>query len=206
MLMRFFSLILSVLLLSAVMSAQQKRYLVSPNDEVIPIEPGKSATAAIKEWKQRITSSNSGVCTDVFYFGYPAPLYPLNSNFGAYHKDVMGQWFTAPATGTIDTLFWEQWTAVNAYDSTLYLRIHKSNIGPSYGPGIRPGPFNPPCQNWGYWVNTNDPDQGAAAFIEEATDTTWISTINGSPVPSGAPLSTEIWGFGGVAVTAHAPP
>jgi len=202
--MRFFSLILSVLLLSAVMSAQQKRYLVSPNDEVIPIEPGKSATAAIKEWKQRITSSNSGVCTDVFYFGYPAPLYPLNSNFGAYHKDVMGQWFTAPATGTIDTLFWEQWTAVNAYDSTLYLRIHKSNIGPSYGPGIRPGPFNPPCQNWGYWVNTNDPDQGAAAFIEEATDTTWISTINGSPVPSGAPFSTEIWGFGGVAVTAHA--
>jgi hypothetical protein len=202
--MRFFSLFLSVLLLSAVMTAQQKRYLVSPNDEVIPIEPGKSATTAIKEWKQRVTSSNSGVCTDVFYFGYPQEIYPLTNNFGAYHKDVMGQWFTAKATGTIDTVFWEQWTAVNAYDSTVYLRIHNSNIGPSYGPGVRPGPFNPPCQNWGYWVNTNDLDQGVAAFIEEATDPTWVSTINGSAVPSGPPFSSEIWGFGGVAVQVHA--
>ena len=130
--------------------------------------------------------------------------YPLNSNFGAYHKDVMGQWFTAKATGTIDTVFWEQWIAVNSYDSTIYLCIHKSNIGATYGPGIRPGPFNPPCQNWGYWVNTDDADQGVAAFIEEATDPTWVSTINGSPTPSGPPFSTEIWGFGGVAVNVHA--
>ncbi len=201
--MRFFSLFLSVLLLSAVMSAQ-KRYLVSPNDEVIPIEPGKSATTAIKEWKQRVTSSNNGVCTDVFYFGYPQENYPINSNFGAYHKDVMGQWFTAKATGTIDTVFWEQWTQVNSYDSTLYLRIHNSYIGPNYGPGVRPGPFDPPCQNWGYWVNTNDADQGVAAFIEEATDTSWVSTINNSATPSGPPFGNELWGFGGVAVNAHA--
>jgi len=201
--MRFFSLFLSVLLLSAVMSAQ-KRYLVSPNEEVIPVEPGKSAAAAIKEWKQRVTSSTNGACSSVFYFGYPQSLYPINSNFGAYHRDVMGQWFTAPATGTIDTVFWEQWTNVNSYDSTLFLRIHNSYIGPSYGPGIRPGPFDPPCQNWGYWVNTGDADQGVAAFIEEATDTNWVSTINNSAVPSGPPFGAEMWGFGGVAVQAHA--
>jgi hypothetical protein len=200
--MRFFSLILSVLLLSAVMSAQ-KRYLVSPNDEVIPIEPGKSANTTIKEWKHRVTTSNSGACTDVFYFGFPQEIYPLTNNFGAYHKDVMGQWFTAKATGTIDTVFWEQWVQVGAQDSTVYMRIHKSYIGPNYGPGVRPGPFNPPCQNWGYWVNTNDLDAGVAAFIEEATDTTWVSTINGSPTPSGPPFGDEIWGFGGVALTVH---
>jgi hypothetical protein len=201
--MRFFSLFLSVLILSAVMSAQ-KRYLVSPNDEVIPIEQGKSAASSIKEWKQRMISSRNGVCSNKFYFGFPQEIYPLTSNFGAYHKDVMGQWFTAKATGTIDTLFWEQWTAVNAYDSTVYLRIHESYIGPDYGPGVRPGTFNPPCQNWGYWANTNDPDQGVAAFIEEATDTSWVSTINGSPIPSGPPFGDEIWGFGGVAVGIHA--
>ncbi len=201
--MRFFSLFLSVLILSAVMSAQ-KRYLVSPNDEVIPIEQGKSASASIKEWKQRMISSRNGACSNKFYFGFPQEIYPLTNNFGAYHKDVMGQWFTAKATGTIDSLFWEQWVAVNSYDSTVYLRIHESYIGPTYGPGVRPGPFNPPCQNWGYWVNTNDPDQGVAAFIEEATDTSWVSTINGSPVPSGPPFGDEIWGFGGVAVQVHA--
>ena len=67
--MRFFSLFLSMLILSAVMSAQ-KRYLVSPNDEVIPIEPGKSASASIKEWKNRTISARNGVCTDKFYW-YP---------------------------------------------------------------------------------------------------------------------------------------
>lgn len=201
--MRYFSLILSVLILSAVMSAQ-KRYLVSPNDEVIPIDPGTSAAASAKAWKQQMVSSRNGVCTDKFYFGYPQTIYPLNSNFGAYHKDVMGQWFTAKATGSIDTVFWEQWNAVNAYDSTIYLRIHESYIGPDYGPGVRPGPFDPPCQNWGYWVNTNDADQGVAAFIEEATDTSWVSTINNSPTPSGPPFGDEIWGFGGVAVPVHA--
>ncbi|HLF15661.1 MAG TPA: FlgD immunoglobulin-like domain containing protein [Bacteroidota bacterium] len=201
--MRFFSLFLSVLILSVVVSAQ-KRYLVSPNDEVIPIDPGKSASASIKEWKQRMVSSRNGVCSDKFYFGYPPYLYTLNTNFGAYHKDVMGQWFTSPATGTIDTVFWEQWNAVNTYDSTLFLRIHESYIGPEYGPGVRPGPFNPPCQNWGYWVNTNDLDQGVAAFIEEATDTSWVSTIQGSPVPSGPPFGIELWGFGGVAAQVHA--
>jgi hypothetical protein len=201
--MRIFSLFLSVLILSAVMSAQ-KRYLVSPTDEVIPIDPQVGAAAAMKEWKQRMASSKNGVCSNKFHFGYDPAIYGLDANFGGYHKDVFGQWFTAKATGTIDTLFWSQWNAVNSYDSTVFLRIHQSYIGPTYGPGVRPGPFNPPCANWGYWKNTDDLDQGVAAFIEEATDTSWVSTINFSPVPSGPPFGAEIWGFGGFPVAVHA--
>lgn len=199
--MRFFSLLLSVLLLSAVMSAQ-KKYLVSPNDEVIPVTPGSSASAIVNQWKERTASSQSGVCADKFYFGYDPTNFPITSNFGGYHRDVFGQWFAAKASGTIDTIFWQHFGAINAYDSTVYLRVHTSILGPDYGPGVRPGPFNPPCQNWGYWVNTNDLDQGVAAFIEDATDETWVSTIQNSAVPSGPPFAEERWGFGGFPVTA----
>jgi hypothetical protein len=202
--MRFFSLFLSVLLLTAVMSAQ-KRYLVSPTNEVRPIDPGMSATGIIKEWEQRTASSKNAACPSVFYFGYTQTNYPLaGPSFGATHKDVMGQWYVVPATGSIDTVFWLTGSVNKSYDSTLFLRIHESNIGPTYGPGVRPGPFNPPCQNWGYWANTNDGDQGVAAFIEDATgDKAWVSTINGSPVPSGPPFGNELWGYGGFPVIQH---
>src|SRR5204863_9941842 len=92
-------------------------------------------------------------------------------------------WFVSKVTGIIDTLYWEVLGSVGAKDSTVYVRIHNSRLGPDYGPGIRIAPhdtWKPPCQNWGYFVNTNAPDQGVAAFPEDATPpgtSTWTSTI-----------------------------
>ena len=199
--MRLMSLFLSILLLSGVMIAQQK-YLVSPKDEVIPLRRGESPASVIAKREGRLTPANAATCGTEFIFGYPEDKYPANSNFGARHKDVMGEWFVAKATGTIDTIYWESLGSVGAKDSLLYVRVHNSNIGPTYGPGVRPGPYQPPCQNWGYWVNTNDLDQGVAAFIDDATDTTWHSTIASGPA-TGPPFSNVIWGFSGYPVIDH---
>jgi hypothetical protein len=167
----------------------QERYLISPTNEVIPIAKHASAAQQIRELSQR-----TGSC-DRFILGYPPELYPLGFIWYVDQKEVLGQWYVAPASGAIDTVFWVGASTVGAEDSLVILRIFNSNIGPHHGPGIRPGPYNPPCQNWGYWVNTLDADQGIAAFIDDATDTTWISTYNG-PVPSTPPFGSEIWGLG----------
>ena len=171
----------------------QQRYLVSPNDEVIPLRKGEQASAVIARRMGHATPSHNATCGNQFTFGYPEEKFPPTSNFGARHKDVMAQWFVAKASGTIDTIFWRNLGSVGALDSILYLRIMESKIGPDYGPGIRPGPYNPPCASWGYWRNTNDLDQGIAPFADMATDTTWVSTYNG-PTPSlppfGSPLTT----------------
>jgi hypothetical protein len=196
--------LLFFLLLSGTIIAQQK-YLVSPNDEVIPLRRGESPRSIMAKRTGNTTSSTLATCGTRFTFGYSETLYPATSNFGARHKDVMGEWFVAKATGTIDTLFWETLGSVGALDSTLYLRIFNSRIGPTYGPGVRPGLYGPPCQNWGYYVNTNDHDQGIAAFKEDATDTTWHSTIAGSVPPTLPPfLNVILGGFAGIAYTDHA--
>ncbi|MBI4547079.1 MAG: hypothetical protein HY707_03805, partial [Ignavibacteriae bacterium] len=196
--MRLLSLVLSILLLCSIMVGQ-KRFLVSPNNEVIPLTKEQSAALEVQKRVTQTTAS-SAVCTDKFTFGYTTDNYPPNVNFGAMHKDVMGEWFVAPAAGTIDTVFWFSLGSVGALDSLLYVRIHNSAIGPDSGPGVRPGPFNPPCANWGYWVNTNDLDQGVAAFPEEATDSNWVSTYLPSTATSFPPFHNEIWGLGGFPV------
>src|SRR5436309_16114345 len=117
--MRFMTLLLSILLWFTVTSAQQK-YLVSPNDEVIPLKRGQSAAAVVaKRQAQAHLAQSQQACTNRFTFGYPENIFPANSNFGAYHKDVMGEWFVAKATGSIDTVFWEALGSVGALDSTL---------------------------------------------------------------------------------------
>lgn len=193
------TLLLAAALFLAVPVRSQQRYLVSPKAEVIPLSPDESAAEVVKARSLRSLSSD-GICPDKFVFGYSPDAYTINSNFGSYHRDVLGEWFTAPASGTIDSIFWSNRALVGAYDSTVYLRVHRSNIGPAYGPGARPGPFNPPCQNWGYWQNTNDLDQQVAAFIEDATDTAWVSTINGTSLQTTPPFGEELWGLGGFAV------
>ncbi len=196
------TLVLCCFLLTEIAFAQQ-RYLVSPNDDFIPIKHGESAKQIMSRKLRRHSLSQSSVCTNKALFGYPEDLFEPAVNHVARHKDVMGEWFLAKASGTIDTLFWEVLSDVGALDSTVFVRVHESNIGPSAGPGIRPGPYNPPCQNWGYWVNTADLDQGVAAFPEDATDTTWHSTYNG-PINSFPPFGNSLWGGSlGVAVTEH---
>ena len=133
--MRLVSLFFSLLLLCTMLSAQ-KKYLVSPNNEVIPLHRGVSAAQAIAQRTGiNSPSSASSVCGFRFTFGYPEDKFPANSNFGAYHKDVMAEWFQLPATGTIDTMFWEVLGSVGALDSVVYIRVHQSRIGPDYGPG-----------------------------------------------------------------------
>ncbi len=197
---RFLFLPLIATLIGFTVLHPQQRYLVSPNQEVIRIEPGQSARSVIASRSNARTTAGQVICSDKFWFGYSWHHNP-NSLFGGYHSDVLGQWYEAKATGTIDTILWEQGPNVGASDSTIFLRVHRSLIGPEYGPGVRPGPFPPPpCQSWGYWLNTNDADQGIAAFPEDATDTNWVSTIGGSPVPSTPLLGEELWGAGGYPV------
>ncbi len=203
--MRLLSLFLSVLLLCSFAYSQQQ-YLVSPNQEVIPISKSQLAARELaKRLKkgQATTNKAAAVCTDKFYFGYTEDKFPNTNNFGAFHKDVMGQWYVAPASGTLDTIFWDSFGAVGAKDSIVKLRVHNSVIGPTFGPGVRPGPYDPPCQSWGYWADNTDNDQGVAAFPEDANPFPgpFHSTINHGT--AGPPFSNEIWGLGGFDATMH---
>src|SRR5689334_4773342 len=206
--MRFLSVFLSVLLLCS-LGVSQQRYLVSPNQEVIPLTKQQLAANAMRQRLIKAAAKSnkvSAACSNKFTFGYTEDKFPVSSRFGAYHKDVMGQWYVAKATGTIDTVFWDVQPGytVGAKDSILLLRIHESNIGPTYGPGVRPGPFDPPCQNWGYWIDLTDADQGVAAFPEDANPPggPWHSTI--AHGTSGPPFGSEKWGLGGYPATDHA--
>ncbi len=203
--MRHFSLILSLLLLSSLGFAQQ-RYLVSPNQEIIPLKKGQAASKLIAKRLSKFsgrTVNATTTCLNPVTFGYTEWLYPPNWIITGYHKDVLGQWYVAQAAGTIDTIFWTA-ADVGALDSELIISIHQSNIGLTYGPGIRPGPFDPPCQNWGYWIDTADADQGIAAFPEDAHPYpgTFHSTIaNGT---AGPPVGASLWGPGSYYVVDHA--
>ncbi len=171
----------------------QQQYLVAPDAEIVPLGPGADASSVIRDRRRNAQAAVGGYCGP---YGYPGDPWPAAGWFNAYHRDVMGQWYVSPVQGTIDTIFW--WTgAIGDWlmDSTVYLRVHRSNVGFDYGPGARPGPFDPPCRPWGYWMNTNDPDMGVAAFPELATDTQWIPTYpSGYGIPSTPPIGENLWG------------
>ncbi len=188
------TLIISLFILLLTDADSQQRLLIAPDQDVTPISPGDNSTDLVRT---RIQTSSEKCPTG---FGFPEPPCWGIWSLGAKHRDVIGQWYVAPATGTIDTIYWMTGSSVGSLDSLILIRIHKSHIGPLFGPGARPGPYNPPCQMWGYWQNTNDKDMGIAPFIEEATDTTWISTILNSPLPSSPPFGEELWIPGGYPV------
>ncbi|MBI4548751.1 MAG: hypothetical protein HY707_12270, partial [Ignavibacteriae bacterium] len=185
-----------ILLILTTTAIAQERLLVNPNNEVIPLQKGESAFEVAKKYVLKRSSSSE--CPDKITFAYRPKDLP-NTNFGAMHGDVLGMWFIAPASGTIDTLFWMAF-AVGAPDSLIYIRIFKSIIYPGRGPGYPPYPA--PCIPWGYYVNTNDLDQGVAPFRDEATDTHWVSTLPG--ITTFYPLGDELWGNGGFPVIDHA--
>ena len=116
--MRYLSLILSTLLLSSLGFAQQ-RYLISPNQEVIPLKKGQVASRLIarrlKKSSDRSVNATTG-CSNPVIYGYTESKYPPTQVFTGYHKDVLGQWYVAQATGRIDTIFWESGD-VGALDS-----------------------------------------------------------------------------------------
>ncbi len=176
-------LLLLCLILSVPLCAQQ-RYLVSSNDEIIPLKRSESAAQALNKRhvnQSSSPSSVSSVCGTQFTFGYPPDHYPQNSVIATTHHDLVGQWFVMPVTGTIDALYWEMLGTIEAFDSTIYISIHRSRIGPNYGPGANgSNPFRAPCQQWGYYMNTDDPIGSISPFIDQATDTNWVSTITSS--------------------------
>jgi hypothetical protein len=192
--------LLILLIVLAAPATAQKKYLVTPDREVVPLRPGDDVRKIIAAMSRPDTNNAAYDC-GWGGWGYPAWVYWTDVLFNARHKDVIAQWFVTPAAGTIDSVYWINGEIGNwLSDSMAFLRIHRSTIGPGYGPGVRPGPFSPPCQPWGYWINTNDIEMGVAAFPQEATDTTWISTIPNSSVPSSPPVGEELWGSGGFGV------
>ena len=190
-----------VLIVTFTLSSAQQRFLVSPHDEVIPLKRGESAIEAARQHGLRKIFTHP--CDSIFHFtfGYPEYIFPANINLPSYHKDVIGEWFVAKASGSIDTIFWESVGRVGSLDSVVKLRINKSNIYPGRGPGY--GPYPPPCIPWGYYTNTNDHDQYITPYRDEATDTTWISTVPGDSM-SFDPLGPELWGVGGYPLIDHA--
>ena len=204
-------LLLVCLFLTEIALAQQ-RYLMSAKNEYVPLKQGESAVQALNNRLATRQSSLPGansICGPRFTFSPYPPLHTFpNVNFPAIHKDVMAEWLVVPATGTIDTIFWRVYGSVGALDSTVYTRIHRSRIGPTYGPGANnSNPFRAPTQCWGYYINTSDNDRWISPFIDDATDTNWVSTVNGALGDSAtmAPtIGTAIWGgILGVQVKQH---
>ncbi len=186
-----------------VLPAQDKHYLVSPNQEIIPVEKGESIRQVIENQIAQTQSATKRTCGSTILGGFPPNEFAVDlyySKHRGYHRDVFGEWFVSKYSGTIDTIFFYSTNdGVGAHDSLLFVDIRESRITPSYGPGIRPGPYNPPCQNWGYWINSNDGDQGITPYPEEATDTTWIPTVGGA-TPSTPLFRGERWGMGSFSV------
>jgi len=225
--MRFWTSFLCILLLSGLVSAQQKKFLVSPNQEVVPLT--KDAVQKImSDYNKGRKKAQMGDCNAQPIYGFPPDKNSPDQNFGFYHNDICGEWFVVPADGSIDTVFFHTLGNVGpspviypgSMDSTVYFRIFTSYITPTVGPGIRPGPYRPPCTSWGYWYNTGDNDQGVAGFREDATrspywiahhtpgspadlawttDSSWNPTnlIFGDWAPSFPPFGDAIWGLSG---------
>jgi len=165
----------------------QQRLLINPNNEVFGLNKGESALSTVGSALQATVDTPS--CS-VRQYGYSPDLYPTDVRFLAHRRDVMAMWFIAPASGTIDSIFW----MMNGFqlhgDSILWLRLARSNISPGTGPGSDPYPT--PCAPWGYFQNTADPINGITPYKEESTDTTWVSTVPGG-VPSFPPIGQEMF-------------
>jgi len=196
-----YGLLCFMLLFLTPMAHSQKRYLVSPTNDVIPLKNGESARTVIEKFRiQQQKQKRATATVQDSRIGYPPDMNPVDGTFLAFHKDVVGMWFESPASGSIDSIFWVSGFSVGAMDSIIFLRVFQSNINAQSGPGHPPYP--PPCVNWGYYVSTQDFDQGLSPFIEDATDTTWHSTVSGT-TPSFPPARFNIWGFSGIAVIDH---
>jgi hypothetical protein len=195
-------LLLLSLILPLSLNAQQ-RYLVSPRGELYLLRDGESASVAMNRILGR--GSLAGRCDTVpastLVEGFPESHYPANSNVAVHHKDVVGEWFVAPAPGIIDSIFWENLGSVGAKDSSVEVRLFKSNIYPGHGPGYYPYPA--PCAQWGYYRDANDLDRGVTPFRSEATDPAWVTTSFFGP-PTFDPLGDELWDGNGGKTVSHA--
>jgi hypothetical protein len=211
-------------------SQAQKRYIVNSYGDIIPVPAGKSAADEISKQtrKQVQVAGEEAVCAPHPMFGnlpWEHTSAGTYVNFIHAHKDVIGIWFEAPVSGTLDSVYIQLGDySGSAYPGFLTMRIHHSNIYTGHAPGWDPY-IAPPILCWGYFNNANDADTGGkgfgiAAFPDEATDTMWISTYhlnNLDPYPyryhynelvdttikSFSPAAEEIWGNGGAKITVY---
>ncbi|MBI5216173.1 MAG: T9SS type A sorting domain-containing protein [Ignavibacteriae bacterium] len=208
--MRFVTTVLALLLMSSLLVAQ-KKIVVTSSGDVIPIKQGQQVESAMIDHEARKTNA---ACTGETVFGYKKAEYPCNNNFVGYHRDVWGQWFLAPSSGTIDSFYFYLADQNNLQDSSVKVAMWKSNIFPGSGPGY--GPYNPPRHGWGYYLANQALEEALdiTPFKARASlsDTAWKPTNrqpDGSggtgepdPVNSFDPLGDELWGFGGYPVKA----
>jgi hypothetical protein len=166
----------------------QSRYLISPSDEVIPLTKAERTAAA--ELNKRFSSSVQTACSNEVLDGYTTRVFPVTSRFGAYHKDVLGQWYVTRFSGRIDTLFWYM---NGSFPSNTFLQINifRSNVSRTRGPGV--SPFPPPCSPWGYYQNTYTNE---VSPFKESNDYFWVSTVDGDSL-SFPPFGEELWKEGG---------
>src|SRR5258706_6143806 len=130
--MRILGAFLFAFLLSA-LSIAQKRYLVSPNQEVIQIPAGGSAMNLIQKYNQRNAgTSTTDQCSGEVEFGFDPARFPVDRRFDFGLRDVMGEWFVAPAPGTIDTFFFPTNVSLRAIVSLLTRRNFNAYIPSSH--------------------------------------------------------------------------
>jgi len=219
--MRLGALLLSVMLLSSALFAQ-KHYAVSSSGDILLIPQGKSASEVISQQVNKNKSSfgTAAACVPSQEYGNIPALHPTGTLISFYsgHKDLIGIWFEAPASGAIDSVFIRTFDHIGDTLTTggkLILRIHHSSVATGHGPGWDPY-VAPPKVCWGYFNNSFDLDAGLAAFPDDASDTTWVSTYASNNIASAvtahygvtvdttiktfAPAAEEIWGLGGVEV------
>lgn len=202
--MRFPTMLL-ILLVVASSAFGQKKVVLTSTGQVLTLQKGQSSVDAVTKsglvGQQSVAVDN---CSSAFAtFGYTPAQYPCNQGFVGYHHDVWGQWFLAPSSGTIETLYvWNQ-DANEMESGTAKFAMWKSNIYPGHGPGY--APYHEPRHSWGYYKDANLSDEafGITPFKAFATDPTWIpqNVQNDSIIPAGTPdevdsydpLGDQIW-------------
>lgn len=186
--MRLGALILSIMLLSSLVFAQT-HYLVSGRGDVVPMQKGQSAQQLINQYmkSRQPSSATTDNCPASQVYGQSPDWItaqganPYDNGFVFGHKDVVANWFTAPASGRIDSVFFAVTPAAadsaSNFPHFLYVRIFKSNVWETQGPG-NDGYTAPPRICWGYFNSVWDDDNGIAAFPNETPDSAWVSAYN----------------------------
>jgi hypothetical protein len=171
--------------------------LVSPDGQITPLAKDQSIYRTVLEK----SSSSTISCENYGTFGYSAYIYPPvmpelpneMTGIGLGHKGVIALLFNPPSNGTLDSLCWFIMPSYQGVvqDLPMTIRVFRSNIDArvSYGT-VEHNNYMP----WGYFINTNDLDQGITGYHDEATDPGWIGTNQDS---SWDPLGEELWGYGG---------
>ena len=201
--MRFSTIMLLLLVASSLLFAQQKVLVTSGGDAIL-LKKGESAFEAARvNGLIKADEVSAATCGTTTTFGFDDKHYPCNLPFVGYHHDVFAEWFVSPSSGKIESLFVYMNDQNEMTGGQANIRLFKSNINPTRGPGH--GPFNVPRHSWGFYHNSNQTDEGyrITPFKNHATDPLWVPTnvANDSITPTGIsddslsfdPLGDEIW-------------